>query len=157
MLRFCRPVFSSRLTLSLIVAVVGGATAGVGSCAPADATDDVGEGEGDDEDDTAPDCAAGLPPPSDPCLPVCGNEQFVGQPCTKDGGECNEHVGRGAGFCTVDFDDTTTLAYCTRPCDEDADCGTDAVCTGDPADPDGPKGCIPAACTGEGEGEGEGE
>ena len=82
----------------------------------------------------------------------------MGQPCTKDGQECNDFIGRGAGFCTVDFIDDPApgeLAYCTRPCGDDEDCGAGGSCTADPADPEGPKGCIPTACLAEGEGEGE--
>lgn len=130
---------------------------GLTACPPS--TDDAGEGEGEGgEGEGEDDCAEGLPAPSDPCIPVCGNEQHVGQPCSEGGGECNEYLGSGAGFCTADVDRGTTLFFCTRPCEEDSNCGTNAVCRGDPAEPDGPKGCIPAACdepTGGGEGEGE--
>jgi hypothetical protein len=119
-----------RLALHAIVVAVS-----VACAADADA------GASDDED-----ACPFMPEPSDPCLPACGNELGVGQPCTKDGFECPPiDVGNEATFCTVDFDDTD-LAFCTRPCFDDADCGTDAVCTGDPEDPDGDKGCFPASC-----------
>jgi hypothetical protein len=91
-------------------------------------------------------CAPNLPPPSDPCLPVCGNELGVGQPCTRGGYECPAiDVGNEATFCTVDFE-ATDLAFCTRPCFDDLDCGSDAFCTGDPQNPDSDKGCTPSAC-----------
>lgn len=99
----------------------------------------------DDDDDSVP-CPAELPPPSDPCIPLCGNELGVGQPCSKGGFQCPFiETGKEASFCTVDFDDTN-LAFCTKPCVDDGDCGTDAVCTGDPDKPDSDKGCTPASC-----------
>jgi hypothetical protein len=100
-------------------------------------------------------CDFGLPPPSDACIPKCGNELGVGQPCTKKGGECSGFdIALGqAVFCTSDFN-PTNLSYCTKPCSKDADCGTGGACAGD--DQSG-HGCIPASCNGEGEGEGAGE
>ncbi len=96
-------------------------------------------------DDGVP-CPAELPPPSDPCIPACGNELGVGQPCTRGGFQCPFlQQGNEASFCTVDFDDTN-LAFCTRPCVDDSDCGADAVCRGDPAKPDADRGCTPASC-----------
>ena len=96
-------------------------------------------------DDGVP-CPAELPPPSDPCIPACGNELGVGQPCTRGGYECPAiDVGNEATFCTVDFE-ATDLAFCTRPCFDDLDCGSDAFCTGDPQNPDSDKGCTPSAC-----------
>ncbi len=106
---------------------------------------DEGEGEGGEGEAQPPECAEGLPPPSDPCIPFCGNEKGVGQPCTEGGGECNGFIGTGAGFCTIDFDDGA-IAFCTKPCREDDQCGSNSVCRGDPDDPGGSKGCIPVAC-----------
>jgi hypothetical protein len=113
------------------------------SLAACPAASSEGEGEGEEKP-----CGDFVPAPADPCIPVCGNEQGVGQPCTAGGGECNDFIGRGAGFCTVDFSDTN-LAYCTRPCSVDEDCGTDSRCVGDPKDPGGDTGCIPASCVDE--------
>ncbi len=90
-------------------------------------------------------CDENLPPPNDPCLPKCGNSIGVGMPCTLQGGECNNN-GIHALFCTIDHVADADLAMCTGPCVDDTDCGEDAVCQGDPADPDSPKGCVPAAC-----------
>lgn len=112
--------------------------------APSCSDGDEGEGEGEGEEEKP--CGDFVPEPAEPCIPICGNEQGVGQPCTKGGGECNDFIGNGAGFCTVDFEDDTTLAYCTRPCSEDANCGSGSACVGDPDNPDGQKGCIPASC-----------
>jgi hypothetical protein len=92
-------------------------------------------------------CDENLPPPSDPCIPHCGNSIGVGQPCTKGGGECGSFDPDRAWACTVDFSDTT-LAFCTRPCVDASDCGEDSVCQGDPADPGSDKGCVPVACAG---------
>jgi hypothetical protein len=94
-------------------------------------------------------CSENLPPPSDACIvDPCGNEIGVGQTCTKDGAECSDwdFFGGEAGLCTADVDDTD-LWFCTRPCDEDADCGSDAVCQGDPDVVDSPRGCVPVACS----------
>ena len=91
-------------------------------------------------------CNENLPPPSDPCIPICGNSFNVGQPCTRGGGECGSPDARRAWACTVDFADTT-LAFCTKPCVDASDCGEDAVCQGDPADPGSDKGCVPVACS----------
>lgn len=92
-------------------------------------------------------CDANLPPPSDPCIPKCGNSLNVGQPCTKGGGECGSFDPARAWACTVDFADTN-LAFCTRPCVDDTDCAEDAVCQGDPNNPSSDKGCVPVACAG---------
>jgi hypothetical protein len=102
-------------------------------------------------DGVCEDCSYGLPAPNDTCLPPCGNERGVGQPCSRGGGECNEwlNLSGGAGLCTVDFVPDADLHMCTRPCADDLDCGADAVCQGDPDDPDSDKGCVPASCASE--------
>ena len=92
-------------------------------------------------------CSPNIPEPNDPCLPQCGNELGVGQPCTKGGYECSDfNIVTEAGMCTVDFSNTTALAFCTRPCSNDTDCGTGAICRVDPEDPNGSKGCVPETC-----------
>lgn len=93
-------------------------------------------------------CAARLPAPSDPCLPRCGNDKGVGQPCTEGGGECNRFQFDGAFLCTVDFDDTD-LAFCTLACASDDQCGAGAVCGVDPDDPGAGAGCVPSSCMGD--------
>jgi hypothetical protein len=79
------------------------------------------------------------------CAKPCdtGNERSVGEFCSKGGGECEDNA--GTIICTVDWDDTTHT-FCTRPCEEDVQCGSDARCTGDPADPNSQKGCVPTKC-----------
>ena len=95
-------------------------------------------------------CSVNIPEPNDPCLPDCGNELGVGQPCTKGGYECSDfNIVTEAGMCTVDFSNTTELAFCTRPCSNDNDCGTGAICRVDPEDPNASKGCVPKTCTDE--------
>jgi len=112
--------------------------AGCPSADPA-ATDDAGETL----------CDPALPPASAPCLEgQCGNPEFgVGQPCTPGGGECSDLP--GFMLCTADFNDTD-LWFCTKPCsmsgDWQAQCGSDAVCSGDPEDPAAGSGCMPASC-----------
>ena len=87
------------------------------------------------------------PAPGDDCIPNrCGNEIGVGMTCTEGGGECNDNGFTNAWLCTHDHDPTASLNVCTKPCVVDEDCGTGAVCTGDPADPDSGRGCVPAAC-----------
>lgn len=100
---------------------------------------------GGDDDDATEDCSAGLPAPSAPCLPECGNELFVGQPCTEGGGECTDNGFDMAFLCTADFSETD-LAFCTMTCVDDQDCGSDALCTGDPDNPAAGRGCFPASC-----------
>jgi hypothetical protein len=90
-------------------------------------------------------CDENLPAPNDPCLPKCGNSLGVGQPCTAGGGECTGNDVH-ALFCTIDQVPDAELHMCTGPCIANEDCGDDAVCQGDPDDPDGPKGCVPLAC-----------
>ena len=97
------------------------------------------------EVDAGDDCSVGLPPPSAACLPKCGNELGVGQPCTKGGGECSDFSFSEAALCTVDFDDTD-LAFCTRACAADDQCGTDAFCAIDPENPMSGAGCMPNSC-----------
>lgn len=91
------------------------------------------------------DCGRDLPEPSDPCLAGCGNELFVGQPCSEGGGECTGNGFENAWLCTVDFDDTG-LGFCTLPCVVHEDCGTGAICTGDPENPSAGAGCFPLSC-----------
>lgn len=94
----------------------------------------------------AAECSPYLPEPSDPCLAgQCGNALGVGQPCTDGGNECSDLGLGNAILCTADFSDSE-LWFCTMGCDVDEDCGADAVCTGDPADPLSPKGCTPSSC-----------
>lgn len=128
---------------------------GSAACEPNDETNaDAGACDADSDcpergvcvDHVCQDCSSGLPEANDPCLPKCGNAIGVGQPCSAGGGECNEFIGSGAGICTVDFVPDADLHMCTRPCADDADCGGDAVCQGDPADPDSDKGCVPVSC-----------
>ena len=105
------------------------------------------------DDDTPVDACPELPEPSAPCIPECGNELAVGQPCTQGGGECSGNEWPMAMFCTGDFNDQTDLVYCTRPCVVDEDCGSEAICTGDPEDPEAGMGCLPLSCWGGEEGE----
>jgi len=91
-------------------------------------------------------CHPELPPPSHPCLEgQCGNDLGVGQPCTQGTGECSDYATGQAVFCTIDFSETD-LWFCTRPCVFDADCGSGAICDGDPDDPQSGKGCVPTDC-----------
>lgn len=103
-----------------------------------------GEGEGPPSNANCPD----VPLANNPCLPGCGNDKFVGQPCTKGGNECAGHnfFAGEATFCTLDWSADAALAMCTKPCGADSDCGNDAVCISDPNDPGGSKGCVPSAC-----------
>jgi hypothetical protein len=95
-----------------------------------------------DGGDEVPDACAG----ATGCNGACelGNDFGVGRFCTADGGEC---VGQAAAFCTVDFNEGAD-AFCTRPCDPDADvaaqCGADAICRTENGD--GPAGCVPNIC-----------
>lgn len=103
-----------------------------------------------DGPDGGTDCVGNYPEPNDPCLPQCGNEIGVGQPCTKGGFECSDFdLFTEAAMCTVDFSNTTELSFCTRPCSNDDDCGTGAICREDPEDPNASKGCVPQSCVNE--------
>ncbi len=125
-----------RLSAVFVVAVV--VVVGVGCAAVSE--------DGGPEGDVGVVCPDDLPEPSDPCLPGCGNALGVGQTCTRGGFQCPIiSIGNEASFCTVDFNDTN-LAFCTKPCVDDGDCGDGAVCTGDPEDPDSDKGCTPSTC-----------
>lgn len=121
-------------------------------CAGQPSSEDAGFDAGAVEQDSGLDaglCPPNLPPPSDPCLTVCGNERKVGQSCTKGGGECGEFDLINAWLCTADHGETG-LQFCTRPCVDDSDCGSGALCRGDPSDPDGSnRGCVPTACIGD--------
>ena len=89
-------------------------------------------------------------PKSDPCLPDCGNELFVGMPCSEDGGECSDHLQWDpdvlhAFMCTADVDDGD-LDFCTLACVAHEDCGADAILGGDPENPNSGSGCFPPSC-----------
>jgi hypothetical protein len=131
---------ASAFALGLLSACPGGADDDSSS------DDDVGSDDGAGPSDG---CPEGLPPPADPCLAGCGNEIGVGQPCTEDGGECFHWFQDGgadyAWLCTADASDTS-MTFCTKPCVLDADCGSAAICTGDPEHPDSGRGCFPLAC-----------
>ena len=75
-----------------------------------------------------------------------GNDFVVGRYCTPRGGECANTPNRLAPFCTADSSQTD-LWFCTRPCADDSQCGTDAECRG--AESGGPKGCFPLFCEGQ--------
>lgn len=72
-----------------------------------------------------------------------GNELGVGAFCTPGGGECANTPSRAAPFCTVDTA-STDLAFCTRTCLTNEDCGTNARCAS--ANGSGPMGCFPIFC-----------
>ncbi len=122
MRRICRAVVAAGMAVMALAACGGGGDAG-----PPDA------------------CAAGAG-----CGQACatGNSFGVGMYCTVGGGECADTPGRMAPFCTVD-NEPTADAFCTRPCDPNADpvtqCGVDAVCTNGGGS--GPSGCVPVVCT----------
>ncbi|MBI5495788.1 MAG: hypothetical protein HY904_12255 [Deltaproteobacteria bacterium] len=85
------------------------------------------------------------------CVAPCsnGNEKMVGEFCSRGGGECDDNYGRAPGaaiICTVEFEPDTKDWFCTRPCDNDEQCGSGAACRGDPAEDGGRKGCVPASC-----------
>lgn len=89
-------------------------------------------------------------PPSHLCLARwCDNVWHVGMPCTNGGGQCKVNAdlvgdgsgGLGAVLCTAAF--SSDLAFCTKPCGSQADCGPGASCEGD--DKSG-HGCVPSAC-----------
>ncbi len=93
-------------------------------------------------------CAFNLPAPNKPCVPICGNELGVGQPCSAGGNECSDffNVQGGAPLCSVDFDSNAPIHICTRLCSVDSDCGSGGLCRRDPATPEVPLGCTPASC-----------
>ncbi len=81
-----------------------------------------------------------------PCNP--GNELRVGEFCTAGGPQCDDNLEAGLNFA---FICTSTVqadsdGFCTRSCMQDSQCGTNAVCRGDPGQDGGQKGCVPIAC-----------
>jgi hypothetical protein len=80
--------------------------------------------------------------PGTPCAKMgdTGNEKGVGKFCSKGGGEC---MGE-ASLCLADLVTSAFANFCTKLCNGDADCGSDAKCQGSGAQ----KGCIPVACLG---------
>lgn len=87
-------------------------------------------------------------PIADACVPcgAQGNELHVGEYCTKGGGECDDNgIGKNAVLCAIDFRDDAP-PFCTRACRFNSDCGSGAVCTGDPKDSKVPTACVPVAC-----------
>jgi len=48
-------------------------------------------------------------------------------------------------LCTADAGETA-LQFCTFPCIDDEDCGSDAICAGDPDNPEAGRGCLPTSC-----------
>ena len=118
--------------------------------------DGVGAGSADSgaKADAAPKACVHPTPPQDPCQERwCDNPIGVGMPCTAKGGECKANEKKAtedqsvpAVICTAAF---ASEAFCTVPCVLDDQCGAAAVCRGDPKDPDGPRGCILATCSGD--------
>jgi hypothetical protein len=83
------------------------------------------------------------PQPGDNCVRPCntGNEYGVGRYCTPGGNECSRT--RAAPICSADFDPShPAYGWCLRPCANDGNCGSGAVCVGDP----GSSGCVPTSC-----------
>lgn len=83
------------------------------------------------------------------CVAACdeGNDRHVGEYCTRGGGECDDNNAATTGnaiICTVDFDETAP-AFCTKPCQQDSQCGTGATCQMQP-DGGGQSGCVPNQC-----------
>lgn len=76
------------------------------------------------------------------CPPGAPNEKGVGGFCTKGGRQCR---GTAAPVCSVDGSRSAPVAFCTRPCATDDNCGSGAVCMRDPAIPV-LKGCVPKVC-----------
>lgn len=107
-------------------------------------TEQPADAGGSEKASDAAGCGPNVPAPSAPCIPKCGNEFQVGQPCTRGGGECSNNP--NSFLCTGDFNKETNLLYCTKPCVKDEDCGANAKCTGNPDNPAAGRGCIPAAC-----------
>ena len=126
---------TDRLALTLLLLLV--------ACPPSGL-----DGDGPEEEEPTPTpCNEGLPPPSAACLPECGNELQVGQPCTEGGSECYTGTFENiAWLCTVDAYETD-LWFCTMPCQTDEDCGSDAICTGDPDNDTSGRGCFPIGCS----------
>lgn len=75
-----------------------------------------------------------------------GNSWGVGRYCSAGGGECADTPNRLAPFCTLDFEPDAELAMCTRPCQDDSQCGENAICRSETGDDEGSKGCVPMFC-----------
>src|SRR3989304_4762853 len=89
-----------------------------------------------------------MPLPPDACAGSAGCNGAGGQGdaggrgryCTRGGGQCADTPDRRAPFCTADFSETE-LWFCTRPCDDNTQCGEDALCVQENGS--GPSGCFP--------------
>lgn len=105
------------------------------------------------DDDVAGTPDAGLMVPPGSCAQPgdVGNDIGVGTFCTPRGGECAAFP--QAGLCVVMIAPDEGQWFCTRLCDTDADCGADAVCTGDGRG----AACVPARCAPEPEDAGTGK
>ena len=143
---YATPASAAHNGLILCGDAPGGEGEGEGAAGEGEGEGAAGEGEGEGAFVPDPACPD-VPAPNNACLPHCGNEIFVGQPCTAGGGECSDHSFGQAIFCSADFDASAALAMCTKPCVSDSQCGSDAVCIGDPGDPNSSKGCVPTACS----------
>jgi hypothetical protein len=118
----------------------------LGCAAPSPASD---AGDAASEASARRDAGRTCPPPNNACLVGCGNEVGVGMPCTRGGGECMVNGFSNAFLCTADFvDDPNELAFCTRACSVDTQCGTAARCAGDPNNASAGRGCFPRSCDG---------
>jgi hypothetical protein len=75
-----------------------------------------------------------------------GNEIKVGEYCTPGGGECDDNGPGNAILCAADFREYSP-PMCTRVCQRDDECGSDAVCRSDPNDANA-RACVPNTCLG---------
>lgn len=96
-----------------------------------------------DDDDGAPAVPdSGVMAPAGSCAQPgdVGNELGIGTFCSPRGGQCAAFP--QAGVCLATIAPGEGQWFCTRLCSDDADCGSDAVCTGDGRG----AACVPARC-----------
>jgi hypothetical protein len=131
--------------LGIITAMAAGALLGCSGNQASNSDSGSGNDAGHTTD-AGQDGGSCTPTPVGECFPnacATGNSKNVGAYCTKGGGQCSAYSTGVA--CAIDLS-TSGANFCILlGCHQNADCGEQACCTGDPTGPP-IYACVPLTC-----------